>query len=816
LTRRIRPSGVRAGRALALAVAGSLAAAGTAAAATSQTVRSKDAVARSCHDRFVDGAKGADAFGYTAPADGLVRARLAGGGDWDVAVFDARTGRAVAASAGFASDELAEGYVTKGQALRVQACRYRGDAGSAAVSVDTIALGQDDEGVAQLLEVDTPARADKKRLQALNLDLTEHGGADSLEVVAYGEQDLAALRQAGFTYAVKVADLGAQARRFAAEDAAYAAAEEQSGLPSGSTGYRRLADYELEMKQLALRYPALVRPLTLEHKTLEGRSVHGIEIATNPNDLGDGKPIFLNMGVHHAREWPASEHSLEWAYDLLTNYGKSARTTRLVKGTRNIVVPIVNPDGFNVSREAPTTHSGPTNVPVNREYRRKNCRLTDGQSPAAGACAAADMRLGVDPNRNYGTYWGGPGASTNPIDQTYRGAGPFSEPESQNIRELVAARQVTNLITNHTYSNLVLRPPGIREAGFPIDEPVMQALGARMTGHNGYANDPSFKLYDTTGGTEDWTYWTAGGLGYTFEIGPSAFHPPYQTGVVAEYLGLAPSAGAGKGGNREAYYEMLEATADAGMHSVIEGSAPPHWKLEVSKEFVSETSPVWQDDAGLEIAGPIRFEDRLTSTYDSKGGAFEWHVNPSTRPYVDDRLGQRPALGPPQAPVDLVNPPGTPPPGTGFANAEWSNFFEVKAPPEADNALMVIDVRWRDKDDDWDLYLAKGNTLLAVSGLGDTNAERIVYRDPQPGTDWRILMLNYSQTAPPSEDWTARVSFQGPTQDQQGTKEAWTLSCFQPNGKLHSLEQVQVARGERADVGKTCQKDKKGKGTLLR
>ena len=24
------------------------------------------------------------------------------------------------------------------------------------------------------------------------------------------------------------------------------------------------------------------------------------EIATHPNDLGDGKPIFLNMGVHHA------------------------------------------------------------------------------------------------------------------------------------------------------------------------------------------------------------------------------------------------------------------------------------------------------------------------------------------------------------------------------------------------------------------------------------------------------------------------------------------------------------------------------------
>ncbi len=158
-------------------------------------------------------------------------------------------------------------------------------------------------------------------------------------------------------------------------------------------------------------------------------------------------------------------------------------------------------------------------------------------------------------------------------------------------------RQVTNLITNHTYSNLVLRPPGVADMGFPHEEPAYKELGARMAGHNGYRNIPSFMLYDTTGGTEDWTFWTAGGLGFTFEIGPNEFHPPYETGVEAEYLGRAPAAGAGKGGNRAAYYEMLESAANQSHHSVLTGEAPDGWTLKLHKRFLTSTSPVWRRPA---------------------------------------------------------------------------------------------------------------------------------------------------------------------------------------------------------------------------
>ena len=60
-------------------------------------------------------------------------------------------------------------------------------------------------------------------------------------------------------------------------------------------------------------------------------------------------------------------------------------------------------------------------------------------------------------------------------------------------------------ITNHTFSNLLLRPPGLQAQGPPPDEKDYKAFGASMAKENGYTNQKGYELYDTTGGAEDWT-----------------------------------------------------------------------------------------------------------------------------------------------------------------------------------------------------------------------------------------------------------------------------------------------------------------------
>jgi len=792
---------------VASAILGPLALGATAAAA-SQTVTAGASVARPCHRDLASSAAGRAIVRRRAPARAIVGVRLRSRGDWDVAVFGAR-GRLVAGSASFGGNELAEGFVRKGERLTVQACRFRGSAGSARLAIHFTRVAKRPRGTVQVVDVITRRREDRERLQTLGLDLTEHADANSVEVVLHGKADVRTLRRAGFRYSVRIADLAARTRRNNLRDVRHARATAASGLPSGRVGYRHLPDYDLEMKRLAMQYPSLARPITLKHRSVLGRDVNGIEISTGAQNTSDGKPVFLIMGLHHAREWPSSEHTIEFAYDLLRSYGTDSRTTQLVQDTRTIVVPVVNPDGFNISREAAPL--GDFSL-FDYEMKRKNCRVSPStpRKYSRGSCEDnhAGRLRGTDPNRNYGGLWGGAGASTIWADDTFRGDEPFSEPEVQNIRELVASRQVTNLITNHTYSNLVLRPPGVADFGFPLEEPVYRALGASLAAHNGYSNDPGFGLYDTTGSTEDWSFWSTGGFAFTFEIGPDEFHPPYATGVEAEYLGLPPAAGAGRGGNREAYYTMLRATADTALHSVIEGSAPAGSTLRISKTFQTSTSPVWQDDLGSVIGDPLRFTDTLISEMKTTGPTFAWHVNPSTRPLVAGRHGRDPT-GPPQAGITLDNPPGIPAENTAYPPGQpyESIPFTVKGPADGvDNGRLTVHIQWESPDTDWDIYLIgpNGQIVTQSASFGDTDEDASLF-DPPPG-DYTLHVVNYNQVMNTPDDWTrGSVSFRSPTPKiETGTKESWTLTCLDANDRVRATSQVTVDRGQRARVGNAC------------
>ena len=799
-------------RALGLAALAALALAAPAQATDlfDTSVTSAEAGKRVCHARPAEGAAGVAVKRVTAPVRGTLRAELsAASGDWDLGVFDARTGDYVAGAGGPGPAEVASGPVTEGQALIVQACRRSGTPRTASLSAQVVPAPPPSGGTAKLVRVSTPTRASKRKLQDLGLDVTEHGRDTFLDVVTYGAADEAKLRGAGFQYAVEVPDLARQDLRQKRADRAYAAAVDDSPFPSGRTGYRNLADYESEMKALAEKNPRLVRLFELPNKTYEGRTVKGVEI-TEDVTVRDGKPVFLQMGVHHAREWPSGEHAMEWAYEMVNGYNAgNARAKGIVQNARMIVIPIVNADGFNFSRGTGAQPAPETGGPrpdlsdPTPAYKRKNCNFLDSKQ-----ANCQPRQTGVDPNRNYGGFWGGPGAGTNQSDETYRGAAPFSEPESQNVRELIAHRQVTTLITNHTFSNLVLRPPGIAAQGPPPDEPIYKDLGDRMAFHNKYTSEPSYGLYDTTGTTEDWSYYATGGLGFTFEIGSTEFHPAYEQ-VVKEWNGATARAQAGasgqEGGNKEAYYLAAENSLDDKRHGILTGDAPGGAVLRLKKTFQTPTSQTKEDGS------PVTFEDKLDSTYRvPDSGKVDWHVNPSTRPLA----AGKPGIGPfgtagPSAPQTFGPDPANPKVPCGAADTSNPACVDdhevvVEGLPK-DNGSVTFRIEWTEPATDYDMLIFKKQAdgslkQIGSSGQGTTTFEQYTQLAPEPGT--YVVRVVYFAAIGTAEPYAGKVTFEASKPGTAGVKEQYDLTCEDPEGQVRESKQVEVDRGQKVDIGK--------------
>ena len=485
------------------------------------------------------------------------------------------------------------------------------------------------------------------------LDLTHKSFADgSVEIVVW-PGDLDRLQAAGVRVKVGSAPLPVGSR---------GAGVRATGLrpqPGERTDYRRLADVEADLRKLAADNPTKARVFELPFTTFEGRKVLGIEIARDVHAT-DGRPTFHVDGVHHAREWPAVEMSIMWAFDLLANDGVDPRITTILDHVRTTIVPVTNPDGFNHSRETAAGQGAEGLALGGRgQYWRKNRRsltdsfageglgLAEGQ---AGAQYPQQVRgtdaYGVDPNRNYAYTWGRPGSSSSDIhSQSHRGDAPFSEPESRNIAWLSTTRHVTGSLSHHTYANEIIWP-WANEMGEAPDAALFEALGKAMATFNGYRA----RKYNTSEGTTpDHFYGSVAGISFLFEHGASEFHPAYASFIPATYAK-----------NREAFLLATEELAllpaqrsardglPAGLtgtagerrlhHAVLRGRVVDSAGRPVQAELVTRKryqSPLWLFGDGKAPGGRKLHEEIFEArTATAADGTFAWHVNPSTRPHI--------------------------------------------------------------------------------------------------------------------------------------------------------------------------------------
>tara|TARA_Y100000590_G_scaffold466474_1_gene642002 strand:+ start:1261 stop:3564 length:2304 start_codon:yes stop_codon:yes gene_type:complete len=272
-------------------------------------------------------------------------------------------------------------------------------------------------------------------------------------------------------------------------------------------GYYTFAEIEEQLDKLYTNHPSLITEKVSLGYTLEGRDVWMVKISDNPS-IDEDEPEILYTGLHHARE-PMSYMNLFYFMDWLTeNYGTDPEATALVNSRELYFIPAVNPDGLIYNQSIAPNGGG-----MQRKNRRESCFSgTDG----------------VDLNRNYSFMWGydNSGSSPDGCQETYRGTSPFSEPETEIVRDFVEAHDFKIALNYHSYGNLFIHPYGYDpNLDLPeYDHEIFIEYGEAMTQYNNYLLGTGIETvgYTVNGEACDWMYGEHGIYAYTPEVGASS------------------------------------------------------------------------------------------------------------------------------------------------------------------------------------------------------------------------------------------------------------------------------------------------------
>ncbi len=275
-------------------------------------------------------------------------------------------------------------------------------------------------------------------------------------------------------------------------------------IQNGVNGdFHSYAELESDLMGLADSYPDLAQVIDIGD-SLEQRNIYALRISDHVG-VQENEASVIFLGCHHAREWISVEVPFLLGKYLVENYSNNTEVKRLVDNCDIWIIPLVNPDGLEYSIHF-------------YRYWRKNMRDN------------GDGTYGVDLNRNYGYKWGwdDQGSSPNTSSEVYRGTGPFTEPETQAVRDLFAQMNFQALVSYHNYSQIILYPWGFTEDAsdkevllFEIGNKISQLMQP-VNGRYYPVERAGAGFYLTNGDTTDWSFGVYGIPSYTIELPPDS------------------------------------------------------------------------------------------------------------------------------------------------------------------------------------------------------------------------------------------------------------------------------------------------------
>jgi len=241
--------------------------------------------------------------------------------------------------------------------------------------------------------------------------------------------------------------------------------------------------------------------------------------------VDEDEPEVLYTACIHAREVATPEVLLYFMDHLTDNYASDQSIQDLVDNREIWLVLVCNPDGYYYNELIAPWGGG-----MWRKNRRNN----------------GDGTYGVDLNRNFGYMWGYDDIGSNPYPwgSGYRGTGPFSEPETQSLRDFEISHNFVLSNYYHACSNVLLYPWSYVRGPTP-DEDIYRAIGDNIYALSGFQHGHEL-MYDVNGGAYDWEYGEQTLkpkiLGVTIEVGSCGygFWPPLEQCEVIKQENLEP------------------------------------------------------------------------------------------------------------------------------------------------------------------------------------------------------------------------------------------------------------------------------------
>lgn len=224
-----------------------------------------------------------------------------------------------------------------------------------------------------------------------------------------------------------------------------------------------------------------------QQKTIDGNTIFYVRISDNPDVDEDGEPETLYQSLIHSREAGSLMQLLYYMWYILENYDSDPAIKNLINNQALYFIPVFNPDGFIYNE---------TTAPEGGGFQRKNRNVVSND---------CDIYTdGVDLNRNSAYYWGNGGASDDVCSDVYLGEGPFSEIETQIMRDFFLEHDFKLALNHHSFKNAMLHA----YAGTVIENPRVKEYAKYnhdFTYYNRYAYGPSTSISAlNSGNMNDW------------------------------------------------------------------------------------------------------------------------------------------------------------------------------------------------------------------------------------------------------------------------------------------------------------------------